>query len=206
MAVVITPADVLEPVRPNPNDSVAAPTAKITSSAVPTASAANFRTDMSHPLLTHRPPVETLSGGAPPVHRVVRGSARGGALDHPKEVTYPPRSKVSAAACNSGRNGTPWRARVAAQPPRDAGSSNRRLVAVGGGASTPSAGGGFGVPTGTTTSAVPTARSPSGSDGEFTSCPPATSLVEPPPSRLPASTTPIDTRNSAKANGVMPTL
>src|SRR3954454_13874614 len=140
MAVVITPADVLEPVRPNPNDSVAAPTAKITSSAVPTASASNFRTDMSHPLLTG------LTNQRPPVPHQLSAFRR--AL---LALGYEPRSKVSAAACNSGRNGTPWRARVAAQPPRDAGSSNRRLVAVGGGASTPSAGGGSGVPTGTTT-------------------------------------------------------
>src|SRR5205823_13843858 len=56
-AVVTTPADVLAPVNLNPNDNVAAPTAKITSSAVPTASAANFRTDMtapSRPTLAHR--------------------------------------------------------------------------------------------------------------------------------------------------------
>src|SRR5207237_1390027 len=48
-AVVTTPADVLAPVNLNPNDNVAAPTAKITSSAVPAASAANFRTDMTGP-------------------------------------------------------------------------------------------------------------------------------------------------------------
>ncbi len=57
-----------------------------------------------------------------------------------------------------------------------------------------------------TWSELATLRSPAGSDGELTIAPRTTMVVDPPPSKLNASHTPIERRKLAISANVMPML